>query len=329
MKLYEWRMMREEILQKTHRGFDVYKHIIYLRTGKQVKTVPIVGRPVVVPNPWDGGNESLVLTLRPTINNQITMHHDESGTLEDGNCFDFARKHYEVDCEHECKVINEAMMLHVGEAYNVKLGAFVPQILTNDEWKIEEEEASKKVFSYFRYPVWNTKPDASASLVQVYRMIIGHYYKERTERLRATTDVAARKKIKETDFCFCTFSGVFSYRSASKIVKHSGLICMDFDHVDDVWDVRHTLLKDPYFTTELMFTSVSGDGVKWIIDAPKLSAEKHSYYVEAICNYLEVTYGLKADRAAKDLARACNLAWDPECYINPELITNYELRNPN
>lgn len=326
MNYHKWSMMREEILMKTHRGFDVYKHIIYLRTGREVKMMPIVGRPVKVPNPWDDGKESLVLTMRPTLNNHITMHHDESGKLEDGNCFDFARKHFEVNAESECKVINESMMLHVGEDYNVRLGAFVPKILANDDWAIEDEDVSQKQFSYFKYPVWNTIPCVSATLWQVYRMIKGDFYKYRTLKLRATTDVEARKAIKNSEFCFCTFSGVFAYRSAGKLLKHSGLICMDFDHVEDVEKVRETLVADPYFTTELMFTSPSGDGVKWIIDAPKLTAEKHSYYVDAICNYLEVTYALQADRAAKDLARACNLAWDPDCYINPALMSHGEER---
>ena len=42
-------------------------------------------------------------------------------------------------------------------------------------------------------------------------------------------------------------------------------MCLDFDHVTEPEALKQKLINHEYFDTELMFTSPSGDGVKWII----------------------------------------------------------------
>lgn len=252
------------------------------------------------------------------------MHKDESRMIEDGNAFDLARCHYGVSSEEVCQAINEDLKLHVGEEYSKEMGAYMPSAIEfslSNRITQESPDASKKKFSYFKYPQTNVIPAVDATLAQVYRMIKGEFFRARTEAIRATTDRKERSRLKTETLCFCTFSGVFSRRGADYLEKHSGLMCIDFDHVEDLVKVKNILLTDGYFTTELMFTSPSGDGVKWVIDVPDdMTPERHSEYYDSICNYLDLTYGLKADRAAKDVARCCFLCWDPWCYINPSLI---------
>ena len=42
-------------------------------------------------------------------------------------------------------------------------------------------------------------------------------------------------------------------------------MCLDFDHIGNPEKFKELLLQHDYFDTELLFTSPSGDGVKWII----------------------------------------------------------------
>ena len=120
-------------------------------------------------------------------------------------------------------------------------------------------------FSFFRKPIQNTEPYRAITVVDVYRYVVGHYAKQQTETLRAMPSSSEAKKFKSTHFDYCTFSGLFRRRNEKELLQHSGLMCLDFDHVGNPDKLKEQLLKHEYFDTELMFTSPSGDGVKWII----------------------------------------------------------------
>lgn len=120
-------------------------------------------------------------------------------------------------------------------------------------------------FSFYRKPIQNTEPYRAITVVDVYRYIVGHYAKPQTEALRSMTSSKEAKKFKATHFDYCTFSGLFRRRNEQELILHSGLMCIDFDHVGNPDKLKEQLLQHEYFDTELMFTSPSGDGVKWII----------------------------------------------------------------
>ena len=98
---------------------------------------------------------------------------------------------------------------------------------------------------------------------------------------------------------------------------HSGLMCIDFDHVPDLIDLKQRLLADEYFETELMFVSPSGDGLKWII-AVDLQGMEHSRCFRAIANYLAHAGYPNVDMSGSDVARSCFLPHDPDVFINPK-----------
>ena len=186
--------------------------------------------------------------------------------------------------------------------------------------------ASARRFSFFKAPVTNTKPHGEASLLKVYNAIKGDCYKERTEKLRAFTDVHQARQFKASRFDYCTFSGTFTYRSDKALIKHSGLLCIDFDHLNDVESLFIRLLQDEYFDTQLLFRSPSGDGLKWIISI-ETAATTHGSYFSAVANYILQTYGIAADKSGRDISRACFLPHDPNVYLRDELrVTSYKLR---
>jgi len=179
-----------------------------------------------------------------------------------------------------------------------------------------------KPFQFYRAPIMTVQSRTTMTVKEAYQYITSLEALERTHKLRTIKDEKEAKKFKATYFDFACFSGTFSLRKAEAIVEHSGLICLDFDHVGDNrqrWALRERLLKDPYFKTELLFTSPSGDGLKWVID---INIEKHDHltWFIALQNYIRHTYGVEVDKACKDVCRACFLPHDASCYVNPIIL---------
>ena len=67
----------------------------------------------------------------------------------------------------------------------------------------------------------------------VFRYIRDGRWKDKIEELRLLTDATAKGKMKGTLPSIC-WSGEFSRRANDAIDKHSGLVCIDFDHVPDM-----------------------------------------------------------------------------------------------
>jgi hypothetical protein len=175
-------------------------------------------------------------------------------------------------------------------------------------------------FSFFKAPITNITPHTQATLRQIYNAIIGNYYKARTKYLRNLTDPKQARQFKAANFDYCTFSGLFTTRSDRAIVKHSGLLCIDFDHLQNLSALKTRLLADEYFETQLLFTSPSGSGLKWIISFDPTETT-HSEYFTAVANYIFQSYSVEVDKSGKDLSRACFLPHDPCAYINPQYLT--------
>lgn len=124
--------------------------------------------------------------------------------------------------------------------------------------------ASFSRFSFFTKPIENKQPTMEFSLVDAYNYIRGGVSALATARLRSLPS-AQRPAFKRSNFDFCTFSGLFRQRKAEQLLRHSYLVCFDFDHLSDVEAVALTLIGDPYFETMLLFRSPSGDGLKWVV----------------------------------------------------------------
>ena len=184
---------------------------------------------------------------------------------------------------------------------------------------VSENRSQSPLFSFFKAPVSNTKPHKAVSLLQIYNVIKGDYYKDRTQKLRTISDVVQARKFKAGNFDYCTFSGTFENRNDKALIKHSGLLCVDFDHLNSVSTLFNRLLQDDYFDTQLLFRSPSGDGLKWIIfiDTTQVT---HGNFFAAVANYILQTYGVAVDKSGRDISRACFLPHDPQAFINPQFL---------
>jgi len=176
-------------------------------------------------------------------------------------------------------------------------------------------------FSFFKAPVKNTTPYKAITLTDVFKYITGEYCKPQTLILRTINDKNQNQKYKTLEFPYVTFSGVFEARKESKLIQHSGLIAIDFDHIEELEETKLQLLKDPYFETELLFVSPNGNGLKWVI-AIDVENYSHEEYFNAILNYFKSTYPKEISDAidikCKDVARATFLSYDPTAFIHPK-----------
>ena len=184
-------------------------------------------------------------------------------------------------------------------------------------------ESKKIIRSFFRKPIQNIEPIRAVGIVDVYRYITGHYAQPQTEALRLMLTSPEAKRYKTTHFDYCTFSGLFGKRNEKELIMHSGLMCLDFDHVEDIMELKQKLLNHEYFDTELLFVSPSGNGLKWIIPVD-LKGWEHFRYFKAVANCIKATGLPLVDMSGSDVARSCFLPHDPQAYINPKYKDDVE-----
>lgn len=305
---------RESILAKTQYGVDIYCHILHkLYPGEVIMRQ--AGRDCgLCRNPFASGEKTLHIErvrFEPgkKLSDEIAKHIDLSGTIPDGDCFDFAERHYGLAGLMLLNKINEEMSLHLEDGYS-------PYQHHSEE--IEVMQSTKLYFSFFKAPISNVRPFKDITLSDTFNYITGSYAEKRTLKLRAMTDAKYARNFKAANFDFCTFSGTFRQRNESGLIEHSGLLCLDFDHLNDVESLFLRLLEDEYFETQLLFRSPSGDGLKWIVPI-NVAEMPHGDYFRAVSNYVLATYGVEVDRSGRDIPRACFLPYDPQAFINPKL----------
>lgn len=170
-------------------------------------------------------------------------------------------------------------------------------------------------FSYFKAPIKNTVPLESVTVERLAQGIKNGYAKGVTEKLRSLGSPDEARFLKASGFDYVTFSGVFSERSSNKLLEYSGLMALDFDHVD-VTETKAKLLNQKEVDTVMLFVSPSGDGVKWVI--PSTTADEHAQNFRMYQLYCEKALNLIADESGKDIARACFIPHDSDVYVTDD-----------
>lgn len=303
------RLTKENVIAKTLYGSDVYSHIL-----RQFYPSDFLMRVSGDDcgwnrNPWDNSAPSLHIWMEKVdpgarLSNRIARHHDASGHIPDGTFLDFAELFYKKSGEELLQILNDELHLHLGEEQPGGILFQTPLI-------------AQPHFSFFKAPVRNVTPYKQISLLDTWRYITGRYARRRTEELRLIRDPKRARMFKAEKFDYCTFSGTFSVRREDKLLNHSGLLCLDFDHLPDVEGLFRKLLQDEYFETMLLFRSPSGDGLKWIIPTD-LTECSHAAFFRSVSAYVAQTYGVPVDQSGKDVCRACFLPHDPQAYLNPD-----------
>ena len=252
-------------------------------------------------------------------------YYDES--LPDGDAIDLAHAYYlkrgEVMTTQEL-IDKLAAEMYINEPdYNPYHPTSVS--IKQEEYQVLEPPKMPPApkFSFFRRPTRNTRPCREASSQDNFKYLVSDYAKSHTEHLRTIKDNKLRSKYKAEHLDHITPGGLFSSRKESDLIKASGYIVIDFDHINDAKGLVVKLAQDDNFETVLAFRSPSGDGVKWIVSLslnitkPDGSPLTYGEYFTILSNYSRKEYGVEADHSGKDICRASFLTYDPDAFLDP------------
>ena len=111
------------------------------------------------------------------------------------------------------------------------------------------------------------------------------------------------------------FSGEFSDRSDDGLFDHSGLIVLDFDHID-VEKSKSILATDAHVYS--CWVSPSGDGLKALVRIT--NPERHREHFRALRSYFYKQYDLDVDESGVNESRACFESYDPDLILKPDAV---------
>ena len=124
------------------------------------------------------------------------------------------------------------------------------------------------------------------------------------------TTIRQGSKENKTELPVVLWAGEFTGRKDTDIFSHSGLVILDFDHVDVVY-AKKSLCTDQFILS--CWISPSGDGVKALLRIT--NTERHREHFNAAVSYFEKEYGLMLDPTGANIARACFESYDPDICI--------------
>lgn len=308
-------MIEQDILRRTYYGLSIYRFILReFYPGEDA--IQFTGDEIdLVKNPFNGHRKTMKIVKEGAAYQFSDIEQPELK----GGPFKFAALYYKIEGLPLYQLLNHVMRMNLDVRY-FKVHAVVSPGNKPKETKTPVEAGPEEaMFSLFRAPIRNVNPFKDITLLEAYELIRSNTYARVTRQLRAFTNPAEAKAFKASLFNYVTFSGVFRSRCDTSLVKHSGLVTIDFDHLPDVQQLKKQLLADPRINTELLFVSPSGDGLKWII-RKKRSEISHADFFMAVAKYIRDTYQLEIDQSGKDVSRACFLPCDPDIFINPKYL---------
>lgn len=322
-------MTKEYLLSKTLGGADIIQHLIRKEFPDHIMHVK--GQDCgECPDPvWaDGSIIEVTLDRHPVEGTKmaeyIARYHYPDGQMLDGDAIALATAYYH---ERGEDLTQEQLIARLAEELYIKEPR---QPFFKEEESQQEEQKTKAQelppcpkMSFFRRPIRNTRPCRDASPEDIWKYVTSDYAKANTEALRRITDPKERSRFKAEHFDYICPGGLFRSRKESDLVKPSGYLVVDFDHIPDPEGLVLLLANEENFETVLAFRSPSGDGVKWILNLPqgvtKPDGTPFTYgeFFTIISNYVRRAYGYEADPSGKDICRACFLPYDPDAFLNP------------
>jgi len=135
-------------------------------------------------------------------------------------------------------------------------------------------------------------------------------------KIRKLKDKSDRNVLKKKLQCVL-FSGAFANRSKKGLIKHSGLICLDFDSFEGKKEMEefHKFAKKDVFTNAL-FLSPSDNGYKLIVKIP--TNDHLGSFLALERYYKDSGFSKYFDKSTKDVSRICYNSYDPHLYKNTD-----------
>ncbi len=172
----------------------------------------------------------------------------------------------------------------------------------------------------YRFSMFRSLADfapQTITLAALHDMILSCRYQERVDKVRTATSKDGRDGAKKM-LPAVTVSGVFSGgRQREQLVKHSGLVCLDFDLKDNPFfgtrlaEIQAMISGDQF--SLLVFRSVGGAGLAVIA---RVEPERHIDAFLGLREYYRQEHGITAEEALKDVNRLRFISADPHAAMN-------------
>lgn len=168
----------------------------------------------------------------------------------------------------------------------------------------------EKLVSYFSCVAQSHKPQGSLPIETI---LFSERVRAKVEALRALPyGSEAFSQAKRSMPCY-TPSGVFSVRNSEGLVKHSGVLCIEWDAVADCSELKELLGGLPFIYYAGL--SCSGRGVFALVKIAE--PIKHREYFKALSEYFG-GIGYRVDESGKDVCRLRVASYDAEPIFNTD-----------
>ncbi|MHA2358340.1 MAG: BT4734/BF3469 family protein [Candidatus Heimdallarchaeaceae archaeon] len=143
-----------------------------------------------------------------------------------------------------------------------------------------------------------------------------------TKQINSTTDkeviehLGSRKEEVKRGLDAIIFSGEFTERNKKSCKVSTGLMVLDFDHIN-VEYVKQELKQKEYI--HACWTSPSGDGVKALAKLKNPTTDDDKFKQQYYGVYADLIH-LGLDTSGKDISRLCYQSYDPNIYVNEDSI---------
>lgn len=196
-----------------------------------------------------------------------------------------------------------------------------PASKQSDDIKLQRdyttETGLKARFSMFKNCLATT-PAGETTLEQLAADIQGGKWRPVVEPLRGMT--AEEYSQNKRNLPAVAFGGTFARRKKDALVKPSGLVVLDIDHITpaELPEAKAKMTADPH--TAICFVSPSGNGLKAVVVAEFTDDATFKQAWRAIAAYFSENHSITLDPTGKDICRLCYVSYDPEAYYNPDAV---------
>jgi len=166
-------------------------------------------------------------------------------------------------------------------------------------------------FSYYKGGITSIIPTKSIDLSELHALIKSKVFFQIINEYRSQANDSIKRKLD-----YITPAGIFTKRNNDSIVEFSGLIMLDFDDIENIVELKNSLINAQYSPC-FMYISPGGRGLK-VIYQIDLEEDTYHEYNEMLFQYVKMVSGSEADIKCKDISRASFLSYDPEVYYNED-----------
>ncbi|MFZ4680515.1 MAG: VapE domain-containing protein [Flavobacterium sp.] len=140
---------------------------------------------------------------------------------------------------------------------------------------------------------------------------------EHIEKIRTEKDKDKKDKLKKSLPAITPSATFGEQRKLECIESYTGIICLDFDKIQDLTRKKAKLCEDKFCMA--VFISPSGNGLKCFVKVEG-DNKAHLENFNTLKDYFYNTYHIEADKSCSDITRLMYLSYDKDLYQNSNSI---------